>query len=114
MTPRRRRSPEGPAAAAPVFGALGDVTRLRLVSSLSERGPQSITGLTRGTRLTRQAITKHLQVLEGAGVVRGARLGRESRWELEPGGLQAAERYLDHVSRRWDEALERLRKLVEE
>jgi DNA-binding transcriptional ArsR family regulator len=99
---------------APVFGALGDPTRLRLVSSLSERGPQSIAGLTRGTRLTRQAIAKHLRVLAGAGLVRGRRRGRESRWELEPAGIDVARRYLDLVSARWDEALERLRDLVEE
>jgi DNA-binding transcriptional ArsR family regulator len=111
------RSTAGRSAAdrsAPVFGALGDPTRLRLVTSLSERGPQSITGLTRGTRFTRQAITKHLRVLAGAGLVRGRRHGRESRWELEPAGIDVARRYLDLVSARWDEALGRLRDLVEE
>ena len=102
-----------PERSAPVFDALGDPTRLRLVSSLSERGPQSITTLTRGSRLTRQAITKHLRVLAGAGVVRGSRSGRESLWELEPKGLDVARRYLEVVSHRWDEALERLRNLVE-
>ena len=112
MNPRRERSVAE--HSAPVFQALADPTRLRLVSSLSERGPQSITGLTRGTRLTRQAITKHLRVLAGAGLVRGERLGRESRWELEPEGLEAARQYLEMVSERWDEALGRLRTLVEE
>lgn len=117
MTPERVRAAPRRSAeerSAPVFGALGDPTRLRLVASLSTRGPQSITGLTRGTRLTRQAITKHLRVLAGAGLVRGRRHGRESRWELEPAGIDVARRYLDLVSARWDEALGRLRDLVEE
>ena len=112
MTAAHRRSTVE--RSAPVFGALGDPTRLRLVASLSARGPQSITGLTRGTKLTRQAVTKHLRVLEGAGLVRGKRLGRESRWELDSAGLDVARGYLDLVSARWDEALERLRDLVEE
>jgi DNA-binding transcriptional ArsR family regulator len=112
VTPAKRRSPAERSAS--VFGALGDPTRLRLVSSLSERGPQSITNLTEGTRLTRQGITKHLRVLSGAGIVHGSRRGRESRWELERDGLDVARRYLDLVSRRWDEALERLRNFVED
>jgi DNA-binding transcriptional ArsR family regulator len=98
---------------APVFAALGDATRIRLVARLSEGGPQSIKGLTRGSRHTRQAVTKHLRVLADAGLVRGSRVGRESHWELEPSRLEVAYRYLDLVSKRWDEALGRLRKLVE-
>jgi DNA-binding transcriptional ArsR family regulator len=70
--------------------------------------------LTLGTRLTRQAITKHLRVLAGAGLVRGTRLGRESRWALERQQLDVAHRYLDLISKRWDAALGRLQKLVEE
>jgi DNA-binding transcriptional ArsR family regulator len=70
--------------------------------------------LTEGTRFTRQAITKHLRVLADAGVVRGSRRGRESRWELTPRRLDVAHRYLDLISRRWDSALERLREHVEE
>jgi len=99
---------------APLFAALGDATRLKLVARLSRGGPQSIVRLTRGTRFTRQAITKHLHVLAGAGFVRGVRLGRESRWELEPKQLEVAHRYLDLISKRWDAALRRLQKLVEE
>jgi len=99
---------------APIFGALGDPTRLKLVARLSQGGPQSITRLTRGSPLTRQAITKHLRVLAGAGLVRGTRSGRESLWELERKQLDAARRYLDSVSRRWDQALDRLREFVEE
>ena len=99
---------------APIFGALGDPTRLKLVARLSQGGPQSIKRLTRGTALTRQGITKHLRVLADAGLVRGARLGRESRWELAPQQLIVAHRYLDLISKRWDAALHRLKKLVEE
>ncbi len=103
-----------PARSAAIFAALGDPTRLRLVDRLGQGGPQSITRLTGGSGLTRQAITKHLRVLAGAGLVRGSRLGRESRWELRPRQLDVAHRYLDQVSRRWDDALARLREFVEE
>ena len=107
------RARVGIESSAPVFGALGDPTRLRLVARLSQGGPQSITRLTRGTSLTRQAITKHLRVLAGAGLVRGARLGRESRWKLEPKRLEVAHRYLEMVSKRWDSALGGLKTFVE-
>jgi DNA-binding transcriptional ArsR family regulator len=102
------------ANAAPVFAALGDETRLALVSRLCEKGPLSITNLAAGSTMTRQAITKHLRVMEKAGLVQGHRLGRESIWELENEPLQVARGYLEKVSRRWDDALERLRKLVED
>lgn len=104
----------GPKASAPIFGALGDPTRLRLVARLSRGGPQSITRLTHGSSITRQAITKHLRVLAGAGLVRGARTGRECRWELRPDRLDIARRYLERISERWDSALERLKQFVEE
>jgi DNA-binding transcriptional ArsR family regulator len=93
---------------------LGDATRLKLVARLGRGGPQSIARLTRGTPFTRQAITKHLHVLAGAGLVRGVRKGRESRWELEPEQFEVAHRYLDLISKRWDTALGRLKKLVED
>jgi DNA-binding transcriptional ArsR family regulator len=80
-------------AAAPLFAALGDETRLRVVARLCTEGPLSIARLTEGTDVTRQAVTKHLHVLEGAGLVRGARLGRETVWELEPSQLDEARRY---------------------
>lgn len=99
---------------APVFAALGDETRLRILSKLSSGGPLSITQLTDGEAVTRQAITKHLGVLEEAGLVRGARSGREVRWELDLAPLDTARSCLDQVSRRWDERLERLRRIVEE
>ncbi len=98
---------------APVFAALGDETRLRLVARLCDEGPQSITKLTEAADVTRQAVTKHLRVLEDAGVVRGSREGRESVWEIEPRRLEAARRSLDLISARWDSAIERLRAMVE-
>src|SRR4051812_2925206 len=94
---------------APVFAALGDETRLRLVSRLCAQGPLSIAKLTEGTDVTRQAITKHLHVLEDAGLVRGTREGRENVWELEPRRLQVARDFLGQISERWDEALDRLK-----
>jgi DNA-binding transcriptional ArsR family regulator len=100
-------------ASAPVFAALGDETRLRLVARLSDDGPQSIAALTEGASVTRQAITKHLHVLEGAGLVRGARAGRERVWELEPRRLEEAKRTIEIISKRWDDAIERLRDFVE-
>jgi len=99
---------------APVFAALGDPTRLRVIARLSEEGPLSITRLTEGATVTRQAVTKHLRILEDAGLVRGTRDGRESLWALEPSGLGEARRFLDVISREWDETLERLRAFVEE
>jgi DNA-binding transcriptional ArsR family regulator len=114
--PARRSSPAraGPAGSASLFAALGDETRLRLVSRLCDQGPTSIAGLTAGASITRQAITKHLRVMEEAGLVRSARHGRESVWQLDQRRLEQARRYLDLVSRRWDEALDRLRQLVED
>ena len=98
---------------APIFAALGDETRLRIVAKLSDQGPLSIVRLTEGEPVTRQAITKHLSVLAGAGLVRGARRGRERVWALEPSPLEVARRYLDLVSARWDAALGRLAAMVE-
>jgi DNA-binding transcriptional ArsR family regulator len=98
---------------ASVFAALGDETRLSLLARLTSGEPQSIARLTSGTRLTRQAVTKHLRVLEGAGVVRSIRVGRESRFELEPKPIEDIRDYLDQVSRQWDDALARLKAHVE-
>jgi DNA-binding transcriptional ArsR family regulator len=99
--------------AAATFGALGDETRLRLVTRLSKNGPLSITALADGSHITRQAITKHLRVMEGAGVVKNARQGRESLWQLDRATFDQARRYLDAISSQWEDALERLRKVVE-
>jgi len=98
---------------APVFAALGDETRLRVVARLAGGAPQSIAGLTAGTGITRQAVTKHLRVLEQAGLVRGLRRGRERLWQLRPEQLLAARRHLEIVSRQWDDALARLKASIE-
>lgn len=98
---------------AHLFAALGDDTRLALVRRLCDHGPLSITRLAAGSRVTRQAITKHLQVLEASGLVRGTRQGRERVWELEQQRLAEARHYLDMISRQWDSALLRLRDFVE-
>ena len=99
---------------APVFAALGDPTRLQVVARLCSYGPQSITRLSADMDVTRQAVTKHLGVLAEAGLVHDVRRGRERIWELDPKRLDEAHRYLDLISSRWDEALDRLRNLVEE
>jgi DNA-binding transcriptional ArsR family regulator len=98
---------------APVFAALGDETRLALVAKLSERSPQSISRLAQGSNLTRQAISKHLAVLQNAGLVSSTRVGRESRYKFENSPVDGAKNYLDHVSSQWDQALARLRAFVE-
>jgi DNA-binding transcriptional ArsR family regulator len=114
----RPRSPLAAAATrraqAPVFAALGDETRLTLVARLCGGSPLSISQLAAGSDVTRQAITKHLRVLERAGIARGMRQGRENRFALEPRALGAARRYLDDVSAAWDGALARLKAFVEE
>ncbi|CAN5272745.1 metalloregulator ArsR/SmtB family transcription factor [soil metagenome] len=100
--------------AAPLFAALGDETRLRLIVRLSSGGPGSITQLSAKSDVSRQAITKHLRVLSDAGLVRSTRKGREQVWDLEPMRLDDAHAYLDRISKQWDEALDRLRAFVEE
>lgn len=106
MTVRRQ-------ARAPVFAALGDGTRLALVAKLCCGRPYSISQLARGSRLTRQGITKHLRVLERAGIVRSARTGREIRFEFDPRSLVEIKEYLDFVSEHWEQALSRLKSFVE-
>ncbi len=97
----------------PVFAALGDETRLSLIAALCGGRPRSITQLTKGSGLTRQAITKHLRVLERAGLVRGVRMGRENVFEFNPGPIEQTKEYLDLVSGQWDQALSRLKSFVE-
>jgi DNA-binding transcriptional ArsR family regulator len=92
---------------------LGDQTRLWLIVKLCDDGPLSILRLTEGSSVTRQAITKHLRVMQEAGLVRNSRRGRESLWHLERQRLDYARRSLDLISRRWDDALGRLREFVE-
>ena len=103
-----------PRDSASLFAALGDETRLRLVGRLCDDGPMSITRLTAGSHVTRQAITKHLRVMEQAGLVRSTRQGRESVWQLQLQRLEDARRYLALISKQWDNALVRLRKFVED
>lgn len=101
------------AHAAPVFAALGDPTRLTLVRRLSTEGPLSITRLSEGSGITRQAITRHLHALGKAGLVRDTRAGREHVFSLELKRLDLARQYLDHVSAQWDAAAARLKAFVE-
>jgi DNA-binding transcriptional ArsR family regulator len=98
---------------APVFAALGDPTRLRLVARLCAEGPLSITQLSEGAGVTRQAITKHLNSLADAGLARNRRRGRELIWELETRRLEMARRCLDHISDQWEVAIGRLKAFVE-
>lgn len=115
MSPRSARGGAVPQAsvAAPLFAALGDETRYRLLVRLSTGGPGSITRLSANARVSRQAITKHLRVLSDAGLVRSTRRGRERIWELQPARLAVARRYLEHIAKGWDDALARLKSFVE-
>jgi DNA-binding transcriptional ArsR family regulator len=97
-----------------VFAALGDRTRLKLLAELSSGSPRSIAWLTDGSDLTRQAITKHLGVLQEAGLVRSVRRGRESLYELHPKRLDKARRSLETIAHQWERALARLKSFVEE
>jgi DNA-binding transcriptional ArsR family regulator len=114
MSARRNARQAAFAEAAPVFAALGAATRLKVVSKLCADGPTSTAGLSIGTGVTRQAITKHLDTLEAAGVVRSNRSGRERIWEIETARLERARRCLDEIGTQWDAAIDRLRTLVEE
>jgi DNA-binding transcriptional ArsR family regulator len=102
------------ADAVPVFAALGDATRLSLLGRLSADGPLSITRLSEGTGVTRQAITRHLYALGDAGLVRHARRGREQVWDLDLKRLEKARRYLDQIAMQWDAAADRLKAFVED
>jgi DNA-binding transcriptional ArsR family regulator len=98
---------------APIFAALGDETRLRLIAVLCAGGALSIAQLTSGTEISRQAVTKHLHVLANAGLVRDIKVGRERLWEFEPTQLEEARRSLDEIARQWDHALNKLKMAVE-
>jgi DNA-binding transcriptional ArsR family regulator len=114
MSPRSNSQLAEQRAYASVFAALGDTTRLQLVARLSGGEAHSISRLADGSRLTRQAITKHLRVLESAGVVRNVRSGRESLFVFEPAPIEKIRTYLDLVSEQWDESLARLKSIVED
>jgi DNA-binding transcriptional ArsR family regulator len=107
-------SAEIAAGPAPIFAALGDPTRLSLLRRLSDGERRSIATLSAGTRLTRQAVTKHLHVLEQAGLVSSSAKGRERSYAFRPEKVAAARTYLDQVSAQWDDALIRLRAFVED
>lgn len=111
--PAVRPSPATLASVIPVFTALGDETRLYLVSRLCQEGPQSITRLAEGTTLTRQAVAKHLRVLGDAGLASSTRHGREQQWHIEARRLAEVRRLLDQISSHWDGALARLAAFVE-
>jgi DNA-binding transcriptional ArsR family regulator len=112
----RRQASAGQALpeSAPIFAALGDETRLQIVARLCAEGPLSITRLSEGAGVTRQAITKHLNALSAAGLARHVKSGREQIWELETRRLEMARRCLDRISNQWDVALTRLKAFVEE
>jgi len=99
--------------AAVIFAALGDETRLRLVAVLCAGGTMSIAQLTAGSTMTRQAVTKHLQVLSAAGLVHDVKVGRERRWQFEPGQIELARQSLVTIAQQWDHALFRLKAAVE-
>lgn len=110
------RNPKLPSTlygSAPLFGALADPTRLRIVTRLCRQGPMTVSNLTSTAGVTRQAVAKHLRVLERAGLVRSTRRGRSRICRLELPRLEAARRDLELISSQWDETLARLKKLVE-
>lgn len=111
MSPARPPEQGQPAS---VFAALGDATRWNLVSRLSGSGPLPIARLAAGSGMTRQAITKHLHVLEAAGLARARRRGREQLWELTPEQIRNMQWNLDRIARSWDDAMTRLAAMVEE
>jgi DNA-binding transcriptional ArsR family regulator len=115
MSPKRRAAakPKPLQNYAPVFAALGDEVRLRLVAALCVGGALSITQLTSGTEISRQAITKHLAVLAAVGLVRDVKVGRERLWEFEPAQLEEARRTLELIGQQWDHALAKLKFAVE-
>ncbi len=120
MSPRRsttvKKGPPKQVAlvkSAPIFAALGDETRARLIAVLCAGGAMSITQLTVGSEITRQGVTKHLRVLADAGLVRDVKVGRERMWQLEPTQLDAARRSLDTIAQQWDYALGQLKAAME-
>jgi DNA-binding transcriptional ArsR family regulator len=122
MSPRAAGRPRGGGrgedrsgigAAASVFAALGDETRLDLVDRLCTGGPMSIARLTEGTAVTRQAVAKHLRVLADAGLAHGTRVGRDHVWEIDASRLDETRRWLDRIQAHWDAALARLKASLE-
>ena len=108
------RNGEEPPAAAPIFAALGDPVRLAMVARLCRDGPLSTIELTRNAGVTRQGLTKHLHVLEEAGLVSSERSGRDRQWRIQAAKLATLRDYLDQISAQWDRRLERLRAFIED
>lgn len=106
--------PQGFLLQAHIFAALGDETRLSLIARLAEVSRQSISQLAEGTKLTRQAVTKHLQVLERVGLVHSVRKGRETLFELDITPIESMTQYLDMVSAQWENKLTDLQKFLDE
>jgi DNA-binding transcriptional ArsR family regulator len=102
------------AVGAPLFDALGDPNRLRIIGRLCESGPSSTSQVTEVIPVTRQAASKHLELLESVGLVTSARRGRERVWTLQTEPLARASDYLTQLSRRWDAAADRLRAYVQD
>jgi DNA-binding transcriptional ArsR family regulator len=100
--------------AAPLFDALGDPTRLRIFTRLCDGGPSSTSQVMQVIPVSRQAVSKHLSMLEGVGLVRSRKHGRERIWTVQTQPLVQASDYLDQLSNRWDQAIERLRAFVED
>jgi len=114
MPPRASKATRQPSPElAPVFFALGDKTRLRLIAVLCAGGAFSIAQLTANTQITRQAVTKHLQVLADAGLVKDLKIGRERLWQFDPAQLEAARRSLEVIGRQWEQALGKLKASLE-
>ena len=109
-----QRNKPGLPELAPVFLALSDKTRLRLIALLCVGGAFSITQLTANTQITRQAVTKHLQILAKAGLVKDLKIGRERVWQFDPTQLEAARRSLEMIGRQWEHALGKLKAFVED
>jgi DNA-binding transcriptional ArsR family regulator len=110
----KRRTEQRLAGAALLFAALGDPTRLALLQHLSHDGPASISLLAERFLMTRQGVTKHLHVLAEAGIIDGARHGRERVWTLKPTRLAELQRHLERIARGWDDALVRLKAHIED
>jgi len=109
----RKRIAAKPKVKARVFAALGDKTRLSIVARLCSGQPASISQLADDSKLTRQAITKHLGVLERAGIVRSSQAGRERIFQFERAPIESLQQYLASVSKQWDQTLARLKSHVE-
>ena len=99
--------------AVPLFGALGDPVRMQIVARLCGRGPLSIARIAKGARISRQGMTKHLHVLESAGLLAASKRGREQIWQIKPEALAEAQHSLGLIASQWEGALNRLKAFVE-